>query len=296
MSWLNFHHLLYFQTIANEGSIVSASKKLRLGQPTLSTQLKLLEESLHVKLFDRRNKKLILTEEGKVVLDYANQIFALGDELQEVIYDRSFSKRSHLQVGVMESLPKRLIHHLVRSAQTDGKKCTITVLEGNGDFLLREMSAHRLDLVFTNFPPQIGDGAEFFPKLLASVPISVFGTSRFRHIKSNFPHSLQGQPFILPTLDSKLRHDLDHYFRINKIPINITIETQDTSVQKILGIEGMGLVPLPDFAGQELVKEKKLIKIGTLPDINEDFWIISGVRKIANPLAQQMMENFTLQF
>lgn len=294
MSWLNFHHLLYFQTIANEGSIVKASKKLRLGQPTLSTQLKLLEQSLRVKLFDRRNKKLILTEEGKVVLDYANQIFALGDELQEVIFDQSFSRRSHLQIGVMESLPKRLIHRLVQSAHTDGK-CTITVLEGNGDFLLRELSAHRLDLVFTNFPPHVGDGAEFFPKLLARVPISVFGTSRFRHLKGNFPTSLQTQSFILPTLHSKLRHDLDHYFRINKIPINITIETQDTSVQKILGIEGFGLVPLPDFAGQELVKEKKLIKIGTLPEIYEEFWIIAGVRKISNPRAEQMMETFQLQ-
>ncbi len=295
MSWLNFHHLLYFQTIANEGSIVSASKKLRLGQPTLSTQLKLLEESLRVKLFERRNKKLILTEEGKAVLDYANQIFALGDELKEVIYDQSYSKRSHLQVGVMESLPKRLIHKLVQSAQTDGK-CTLTVLEGNGDFLLRELSAHRLDLVFTNFPPHIGQGTEFFSKLLASAPISIFGTSRFRHVKTNFPKSLQGQPFILPTLHSKLRHDLDHYFRINKIAIDITIETQDTSVQKILGIEGLGLVPLPDFAGQELVQEKKLIRIGTLPEIHEDFWIIAGIRKITNPLAEHWMENFELKF
>lgn len=295
MAWLNFHHLLYFQTIANEGSIVRASRKLRLGQPTLSTQLKLLEESLRVRLFERRNKKLILTEEGKVVLDYSNQIFALGDELKEVIYDQSFSKRSHLQVGVLESLPKRLIHRLVQTAQTDGK-CTITILEGGGDFLLRELSAHRLDLVFTNFPPQIGEGAEFFPKLLASVPISIFGTSRFRHLKANFPESLAGQPFILPTLHSKLRYDLDHYFRINNIPINITIESQDTSVQKILGIEGLGLVPLPDFAGQELVKEKKLTKIGTLPEIHEDFWMIAGIRKITNPLAEQLMENFQLKF
>jgi LysR family transcriptional activator of nhaA len=295
MAWLNFHHLLYFQTVANEGSIIQASKKLRLGQPTISTQLKLLEEALQVKLFDRRNKKMILTEEGKVVLDYANQIFALGDELKEVIFDQSFSKRSHLQVGFMESLPKRLIHKVVQFAQK-GEQCTITVLEGNGDFLLRELSAHRLDLAFTNFPPHIGDGAEFSSKRLASVPISIFGTSRFRHLKSNFPKSLQGQPFILPTLDSKLRHDLDHYFRINNIPINITIETQDTSVQKILGIEGLGLIPLPDFAGQELAKEKKLMKIGTLPEITEDFWIIAGIRKIINPLAEEMMESFHLHF
>lgn len=295
MAWLNFHHLLYFQTVANEGNIVKAAKKLRLGQPTISTQIKLLEEALQVKLFDRRNKKLFLTEEGKVVLDYANQIFSLGDELREVIHDQSFARRSHLQVGVLESLPKRLIHKFAQFAQTT-QPCTITVLEGDGGFLLRELSAHRLDLVFTNSPPQIAEGAEFFPKRLASTPISIFGTNSFRYLKPNFPMSLQGQSFILPTWHSKLRHDLDHYFRINNIPINITIETQDTSVQKILGIEGMGLVPLPDFAGQELVKEKKLIKIGTLSEINEDFWIIQGVRKISNPLVAQIMDSFQLDF
>ena len=160
MRLLNYHHLYYFQAIANEGSIAEASKKLRLGQPTLSAQLKVLEEILDTKLFERKNKKLFITEAGQVALEYANQIFSLGDELLEVIESKKFSKRSHVQIGALESLPKRLIQHLVQFAQ-EGEKCAITVLEGTADYLFRELTAHRIDLVLSNFPPHIGDEGQF---------------------------------------------------------------------------------------------------------------------------------------
>ncbi len=294
MRILNYHHLFYFQAIANEGSIAKASRSLRLGQPTLSAQLKSLEEFLETQLFERKNKKLFITEAGQVVLDYANEIFSLGDELLEVIESKTFAKHSHVRIGALESLPKRLIQQLVSFSQAEGN-AKITVLEGAADYLLRELAAHRLDLVLSNFPPNIGDDGQFSSRLLASIPIAIFGTKRFRHLQSNFPESLQGQPFILPTLHSKLRHDLDHYFRLHNIIINQVVETQDTSVQKILGIEGLGLIPLPEFAGFELVKEKKLINLGPLPEIHEDFWIIAGKRRITNPQAQWVMDHFALK-
>ena len=100
------------------------------------------------------------------------------------------------------------------------------------------------------------------------------------------------QPFIMPTLDSKLRHDLNHFFRINEITVDVVIETQDTSIQKLLGNEGMGLIPLPDFAGRELVKEGKLIKIGSLQGVTEDFWLVSSPRKFSNPIAETLMKDF----
>jgi LysR family transcriptional regulator, transcriptional activator of nhaA len=293
MQRVNYHHLYYFLTIAHEGSVSNASKKLRLGQPTLSAQLKCLEESLGIDLFERKNKRLILTEEGEMVLQYANEIFAIGDEMQGAIRDGTFNKRSHLHIGVLESLPKRLIYQLVSFARKS-RNCSTTVLEGDGDYLLRELSANRIDLCLTNYPPAVNMTELFNAKLLASVPISIFGTRKFRNLKANFPQSLNSQPFILPTLHSKLRHDLGHYFRANGILVDVVIETQDTSVQKLLGTEGMGLAPLPDFAGKELVDEKKLINIGTLPQVKEDFWLISSIRKIPNPLAIDLMENFSL--
>jgi len=103
---------------------------------------------------------------------------------------------------------------------------------------------------------------------------------------------LQVQPFIMPSFHSKLRHDLNHFFRINNIAVDVVVETQDTSIQKLLGAEGMGLIPLPEFAGKELVKEGKLIKIGPLEGVTEDFWLVSSPRKIPNPIAFALMKSF----
>jgi LysR family transcriptional regulator, transcriptional activator of nhaA len=291
MTWLNYHHLYYFWITATEGSISRASDKLRVGQPTISTSIKNLEESLNQNLFIRKSRGLHLTEAGKVVLDYANQIFSLGNELMEVIKDESFSKRTHVQFGALDSVPKTLVQSLIHSAQKIAP-CAISVIEGDGDFLFRELLAHRIDLVISNFSPTIGRSEQYFARQLAKIPITVFSTKKFQSLKRNFPKSLQDQPFIMPSLHSKLRHDLNHFFQINKITIDVIIETQDTSIQKLLGNEGMGLVPLPDFAGKELIKEGKLIKIGKLNGVTEDFWLISSPRKFSNPIAEALMKNF----
>lgn len=292
MNWLNYHHLYYFWITAKEGSIKATSKKLGIGQPAISSQIKTLEGALEQDLFKRQNRGLVLTEAGKVVLDYANQIFTLGNELMEVVKDGAFSKRIHLQFGALDSVPKGLVQSLIHSAQKTGP-CVISVLEGEGDHLFRELQAHRIDLVISNFPPTIGDTKQFFSRLLAKIPIAIFATKKFHPLKRKFPNSLQSQPFIMPSLHSKLRHDLNHFFQTQSISVDVIIETQDTSIQKLLGIEGMGLIPLPDFAGKELVKEGKLIKIGTLRGVTEDFWLISSPRKIQNPIAMSLMKDFT---
>jgi len=291
---LNYQHLYYFRTVAVEGSISKAAKKLRLGQPAISIQVKQLEENLGQKLFERKNRKLVLSEEGQTILDYANQIFRLGDELEEVIKNQTFAKRPNLQIGVLESIPKKLIQLLVESARKN-HDCFITVLEGEGDHLFRELLAHRIDLVISNYPPSIGDTRQFFSRLLASSPISIFGALKFKKLKQKFPQSLIGQPFILPTLHSKLRHDLEHFFKVSAISINMIIETQDTAVQKVLGVAGLGLIPLPDFSVKTLKQNGQLFKLGTLPGLKEDFWMISSPRRIENPVVSSLEETFQLK-
>jgi LysR family transcriptional activator of nhaA len=291
MTWLNYHHLYYFWITANEGSISNASRKLRVGQPTISTKIRTLEESLNQILFNRKSRGLHLTEAGKVVLDYANQIFSLGNELMEVVKDETFSKRTHIHIGAMDGVPKSLIQSVIHSAQRIAP-CLITVIEGKGDFLFMELLAHRIDLVVSNFAPTIGNSKQYYSRLLEKIPITIFSTKKFQSLKRKFPKSLQDQPFIMPTLDSKLRHDLNHYFQSNKITVDVVIETQDTSIQKLLGNEGMGLVPLPNFAGKDLVKEGKLIKIGSLQGVTEDFWLVSSPRKFSNPIAETLMKDF----
>ncbi len=291
MKWLNYHHLFYFRTIAKAGGIAKAAEKLRLGQPTLSTQLKQLEDALGRSLFERKNRSLVLTEAGKIALDYAENIFRTGDELLQVLEDGVVSGRTDVKIGALDSVPKRLLSNLVHAALKE-KNVTVSLLEGRGDELFRELFSHQLDLIVSNYPPSSLEFGRIYSRSLAKVPVAVFASPEFIGLKKTFPESLNGQPFILPTAHSKLRHDLDHYFKINGLRIIPIVETQDTSLQKLLGIDGLGLIPLPEFTAKDLVGEKKLVKLGTLQDVKEEFWLISAARKIENPVAARLMKSF----
>lgn len=296
MKWLNYHHLLYFQTIAIEGGIAKAAAKLRLGQPTLSTQLKQLEDSVGQQLFERGHKRLVLTEAGKVTLDYANEIFGLGNELLSVLKDETFSSRIRVNIGVLDSVPKVCVVRLAEAARLIGD-CSICLLEGKSDELFKNLFSHQLDLVLTNHTPTFsGSKAELaFTKPIAHFKVAVFASRKFENLSKNFPHSLSGQPFILPTFHSKLRHDLDHYFRDKGILINTIVETQDTSLQKLLCVDQMGLIAIPEFAGNILVVEGKLCKIGVLEEVSEEIWLVAGARRIENPIASKLMKTFRFE-
>ena len=116
MKWLNYHHLFYFRTIANEGGIARAAVKLRLGQPTLSTQLKHLEDAVGRPLFERKNRSLVLTEAGKIALDYAENIFRAGDELLQVLADGAISGRTDVKIGALDSVPTGQLDPFIRTA------------------------------------------------------------------------------------------------------------------------------------------------------------------------------------
>ncbi len=291
MQWLNYHHLYYFKIIATEGGIARASEKLRIGQPTLSSQLKQLEDSVGKTLFERRNRKLILTEAGKAALNYANEIFNLGDEMIEVLQDRTSENLHHLQIGALDSVPKSVIHSLVVEAHKIAP-CTVSILEGKGDELFRELRAHKLDLIVSNYPTLKVEEAQVYAKSVAKLPVAVYGSVKDKELKKSFPKSLDGKSFVLPTIHSKLRHDLDHYFKLHQIKAIPVAETQDTSLQKLLAENGVGLAPFSENGG---MKDSGLIRLGRLPGIYEEIWLIAAERKLENPIATKLMGSFSLK-
>ena len=290
MQWLNYHHLFYFRVIATEGSIARAAQKLNIGQPTLSSQLKLLEDMVGKPLFERRNRRLILTEAGKAALDYANEIFRLGDEMLEVLKDRTPEDQAHLQIGALDSVPKSVLLSLAMEAYKIAP-CSVSILEGKGDELFRELRTHKIDLIVSNYPSQAMEEAQVYSRSVARLPVFVFGTKKFASLKKSFPKSLDGQPFVFPTTHSKLRHDLNHFFKLHGIQTVSRAETQDTSLQKLLAEHGVGLAPFSDVAGS---KEMNLVRLGRLQDVYEEIWLISAQRKLENPIASKLMNSFSL--
>lgn len=291
MQWLNYHHLYYFRIIATEGGIAKAAEKLRLGQPTLSTQLKQLEDTVGKPLFERRNRKMILTEAGRSALDYANEIFRLGDEMIEVLQDKTSDNAVHLQVGALDSVPKSVLLSLVNAAYRISPHCTVSLLEGKGDELFRELYSHKIDLILSNYPPPAFEKRQVFSRSVAKLPVSIYGAKKYSALRKSFPHSLSGKPLVLPTAHSKLRHDLNHFFKLHNIHVLPVAETQDTSLQRLLTQQGIGLAPLSEVARE---KFSDLEKIGTLSGIYEEVWLVSAQRKLENPVAAKIMNTFSL--
>lgn len=290
-NWINYHHLYYFKTIATEGGIAKAAKKLRLGQPTLSTQLKQFEDHLGQTLFERRKKRLYLTEAGRIALDYAQEIFKLGDEMLDALNDRLREDRIEVQFGVLDSVPKHLALHLIQQAQSI-QNCIVSIQEGRGDVLLRELKAHRIDLLLANEAPPVMEGQGLFSRRVARMPVVICGAKNFLPLKKGFPASLANQPFIMPMGTNRLRVDVDHFLKMQNIRVDTVAEVQDTSLQKLLGTHGTGLLPLARPAAEDLLQSKELFIIGEVDGIYEDLWLVAGERKIQNPVAAHLMRNF----
>ncbi len=291
LNQLNYHHLFYFKVIATEGSISKAAQKLRLGQPTLSMQLKQFEEFLGHSLFDRKNRSLILTEMGALVLSYANEIFRLGQEMVDAIHDRPEARKIRIQVGALDSVPKILIKAIMDRAFME-KDCQITVLEGEGPELMDDLINHRLDLVISNASPPSLTTEKLFAKSLAKMPLIVCGSPKYAKLSQNFPQSLAGQAFIFPTVHSRVRNEIEHYLETEKVHVDMIAETQDTSLLKALALDGRGLVVIAENAVRDYLKDGSLVKIGDLGKKYEELWLISAHRKIQNPVANMLMKEF----
>jgi LysR family transcriptional activator of nhaA len=293
LNWINYHHLNYFRVIALEGSISKAAVKLKIGQPTLSAQLKQFEETIGIQLFERKHKKLILTESGTLALEYANEIFKMGGELLEVLHDRFVPTRPHVQFGALDSVPKHVVLAVAKAALKAGR-CTVSLLEGDGEELIREMQLHKIDLVIANYIPNIKDDLKIYSRSISKSPINIYGSKKYISLKKKFPNSLQDAPLILPTSHSKLRRDIENFFQTNRISFDIVAETQDTALQKLMGIDGLGLIPLTQSAAQPHIDENKLFEIGKIPGVYEEVFLLSSGRKIENPISSLIMKHFKL--
>lgn len=291
--WLNYHHLLYFKTIATEGGVAKAATKLRLGQPTLSTQMKQFEETLGCALFDRSKRHLQLTESGIVVLGFADEISKLGGDLIDSLLDQQSAARIKVYLGATNTVPKHIILKIFHWARL-AFDCTVSITEGHGEELLRELRTRRIDLLISNQQPAKTEERSFYAKNISKMPVVICGAANFSCLKQDFPHSLKGKPFILPLSSSKLRHDVEHYLKLRGINVFLKAEVQDTSLQKLMAAHGDGMIPIVLPAAEELLGNKTLSLIGTLEDVHEDLWLIGAQRKVQNPVAAGILKDFRL--
>lgn len=288
---LNYNQLYYFYKIAQLGSIAEASKKELISSPALSMQLKELEDNLGTPLFERVGKKLILTDAGSIVFEYAKDIFKLGHELRDTLADRSSKERLKIEIGCQETIPKKIADELV-AFLIEQKNCMVTLREGSREQLVKLQHEFKLDLILTTAIPQ-DNGFVFESKLLTSEKLIFVAHPKFAKNKTKFPAILGKVPFIVPTSDSSSRHKLENYFNEKGLKVDIIAEVEDKATEIDLALRGHGIVSTMKSSVAHLLKNKMLIEIG-LSDINEEIWLIVGKRKILNPAAIYAMKNFSL--
>jgi LysR family transcriptional activator of nhaA len=284
VNWLNYHHLLYFWTVAREGSISRACEQLHVAQPTISSQLRKLEKSVGDQLFKRVGRNLVLTETGQLVLRYADEIFSLGQELMDVLQGKPAGTPLRFLVGIADVLPKLIVYRLLEPALHLPEPVQLTCDEGDLDALLMELAAHRLDIVLSDSPIGPTVNVKAYSHLLGECGVLVFGKAgHARRLRLKFPKSLDGAPFLLPLGRTVLRRSLDHWFESRNIRPQIVAEFEDSALLKVFAQEGVGVFAAPSAIEKEICRQYGVRPIGELPGIQERYYAISVERKLKHP-------------
>jgi len=291
MEWLNYHHLFYFWVVAREGSVSKACEELRLAQPTISGQLRRLEDDLEEKLFARAGRGLVLTEVGQMVFRYAEEIFSLGKEMTEVVKGRQPGRPLRLLVGVTEVLPKLVAYRLLEPALRGADPVRLVCWEGKLDRLLAELAVHGLDVVLADAPVPSILRVQAYSHLLAESEISLVAIPRMASkYRRRFPQSLNGAPFLLPTDNTVLRRSLEQWFEAEGIRPTNAGEFEDSALIKAFGQAGCGIFAVPTLIEAEVRRQYRVQLIGHVPSIHERFYAISIERKIKHPAVKMISE------
>ena len=291
MPWLNYHHLLYFYTVAREGSVVRAAEQLSLTQPTVSGQIRALEDALGERLFERSGRRLVLTDVGRIVYRYADEIFGLGRELLDTLDDRPTGRPFRLVVGVADVMPKLIVRRLLEPALTLPEGVQIVCREDKTDRLLAALSLHELDVVLADAPMGPGVSVKAFNHVLGECGVTVFGVrASASRVRRRFPSSLDQAPMLLPTGNTVLRRSLDQFFSAHGIRPRVVGEFEDSALMKVFGQAGSGLFPGPSAIERDICRQYGVAVAGRLGGVRERFYAISVEKKLKHPAVVAISE------
>ena len=284
MEWLNYHHLLYFWLVAREGGLVQAGKILRLSHPTLSAQIHTLEAQLGEKLFEKVGRKLTLTDMGRVVFRYADDIFSLGREMMDAVKDRSSGQPLRLDVGVVDVVPKVVVKALLEPALQLSEPVRLVCRENTYERLLADLALHALDIVIADAPVPAGSSIRAFNHLLGETGVSFFGTKALAQLyKRGFPKSLDGAPMLLPLEHLPIRRSLNQWFDRNDIKPKVVAEFEDSALLNVFGADGSGLFAAPSVVERKVIEQYGVQLVGRVPQVRERFYAISVEKRLKHP-------------
>jgi len=284
LEWLNYHHLLYFWTVAREGGVSRAAQRLRLSQPTISAQVRRLEASLGERLLAREGRGVVLTDAGRLVFRYADELFGIGRELLETLRGRPAGRAAILSVGVVNVVPKLIAYRLLQPARHGAHPFNLICREADPEELLTQLATHALDVLITDAPAPPHVRVKVFNHLLGESATAFFAPPRLAsRLRRRFPVSLDRAPMVLPTGNTALRRGLDQWFEAHGIRPEIVGEFEDSALMKVFG-QGDGVVfAAPAVIAADVRRVYRVGVIGQTGEVRERYYAISAERRVTHP-------------
>jgi LysR family transcriptional activator of nhaA len=288
---LNTKHLNYFWTVASQGSVVKAAEVLHLTPQTISGQLRDLEAQVGHKLFVREGRNLALTEEGRMVFSYADEMFRIGIELQDVLSGRSRVAHLEVKVGIAMVVPKLLAFRLLEPVLQMPEQVRLICHEAPLSDLLADLSVHRLDLVLADVPLSPALNLRAYSHPLGSSGISFFyPKDEAGALRDSFPDSLDQQPMLMPSENSSLGRSLEKWFERKGIQPRVVAEFEDRALMKAFGERGTGIFTSPTAVEHDVMEKYGVEVIGRTDEITESYYAISAERRLKNPAVSLITE------
>jgi len=293
MRTLNFNHLRYFWTVAHEGNLTRAAERMNLSQSALSVQIHKLEHEIGHALFDRVGKRLVLTEAGKIALDYADTVFRTGDELISTLQGRPVANRQVLRVGALTTLSRNFqlefLRPLVGRADVE-----LIVRSGTMRDLLAQLEAHTIDVVLANSAARRDARTPFRNHPLNEQAVSLVGRPRTGERKFRFPEDLRTVPVLLPSLESDIRSGFDRLLELAGIRPVILAEVDDMAMLRLLAREGEGVTLVPPIVVRDELKSRVLVEHCRISQLTESFYAIVQTRKFPNQLLAELLTRYSV--
>ncbi len=290
MPRLNYQHLYYYWTLVRSGSLARACEELELAPATVSAQVRLLEEHLGEKLLQRQGRRLEPTESGRLVQRFAQQIFGLGQEMQETIARRAAGQPQTLAIGIDDVVPKELVHRLLGPA-VDLGPLRLRCLEGTLDRLVQHLIERRVDLVLADNPVTPGLERGVYSHLLGTSGIDWMGTAALaRRLKTGFPGSLDGQAVLLPTDDTAMRRAIDLWLGRNELQPVLVGEFEDYALLREFVRAGRAIAPVPGVLRRQFEREYGLVHLGRADGALIRYHAITLEARIRHPAARAIRD------
>jgi LysR family transcriptional regulator, transcriptional activator of nhaA len=282
--WLNYHHLLYFWTVVRAGGLARAGEELRLAPSTISVQIRLLEDSLSEKLLRKSGRRLVLTEMGRLVYGYADEIFSTGREMVEAVRGRPTGRPMRLVVGVADVVPKLVAQRLIEPALRLPESVQVVCREASPEQLLEWLSRQELDLLITDAPVGAEVKVRAYNHLLGESGVTFVATPALAaSCRRGFPRSLDGRPMLLPTENMAIRRSLDQWFEAQQIRPRVVGEFEDGALLREFGAAGHGVFVMPTMVEVPLLRAVRVRTVGRTEAVRARVYAVSAERRIRHP-------------